>query len=100
MGYISVDVKEILKGKTIDKVMRMEKQTTDLEDCIYHDLVNRKGLIKDRSEVQLPDEVDSQKGLNECYDCDGHKQSCPDYKRIKDLTEDYQQAGEQERQKE
>jgi hypothetical protein len=63
----------------------VEEKEINLEECIYHEIVNRKGLIKDKSELQLPDG-----GLNECYDCDGHNQKCSDYKCIKDLQEDYQ----------
>lgn len=118
MRCLILDAREVLKAITIDKIIekdlpeaaelpdkgsgdsssllkenettgKRKKEKADLTECIYHSVVNTKGLIKDRSELQLPDEVDGRKGLNECYDCDGHKQNCPDYKSIRDLQADY-----------
>jgi hypothetical protein len=58
----------------------MDKEL-DLEECIYHEIINRPGLLKRVEKDQLSGEKG---GLAECYACGGFDVECPDYKSLKE----------------
>jgi len=77
-----------MNQKTINKVRKirvitMSKKEINLEECIYHEIVNRPGLLKKLEKNEL---VNEKGGLSECYICDGVNTECSDYKSIKEVS--------------